>query len=59
LPYKGVTLTEAGQAVANNVIRRRRWEVFLVDRLELSLAARLAEGAPSAPSSQPPDPRTY
>jgi DtxR family transcriptional regulator, Mn-dependent transcriptional regulator len=39
-PYRGVTLTEAGQAVADRVIRRRRlWEVFLVDRLDLSLPA--------------------
>ena len=39
-PYRGVTLTDAGQAVANRVIRRRRlWEVFLVDRLGLSLPA--------------------
>lgn len=37
-PYRGVTLTEAGQAVADRVIRRRRlWEVFLVDQLGLSL----------------------
>lgn len=43
-PYKGVTLTEEGMALARKVIRRRRlWEVFLVDKLGLSL--RQAEDA--------------
>lgn len=37
-PYKGVALTAAGQEVAARVIRRRRlWEVFLVERLGLSV----------------------
>jgi DtxR family Mn-dependent transcriptional regulator len=39
LPYKGVTLTEDGRRLANNVIRRQRlWECFLVDRLHLDWA---------------------
>ena len=33
-PYKGVTLTPQGEAVALRVLRKRRlWEVFLVDKL--------------------------
>jgi DtxR family transcriptional regulator, Mn-dependent transcriptional regulator len=36
LPYKGITLTEAGRKVAHDVIRRQRlWECFLVDHLGL------------------------
>jgi DtxR family Mn-dependent transcriptional regulator len=39
LPYKGVTLTEEGQNMANSVIRRQRlWECFLVDRLKMDWA---------------------
>ena len=39
LPYKGVTLTESGRRLANNVIRRQRlWECFLVDRLKMDWA---------------------
>ena len=35
-PYKGVTLTLHGEAVAMRVLRRRRlWEVFLADKLGL------------------------
>lgn len=35
-PYKGVTLTLHGEAVAMRVLRRRRlWEVFLAERLGL------------------------
>lgn len=35
-PYKGVTLTEHGSAIALRVLRRRRlWEVFLVTHLHL------------------------
>lgn len=34
LPYKGVTLTQPGEAIALRVLRKRRlWEVFLVDKL--------------------------
>lgn len=37
-PYKGVSLTEAGWAHAWHVLRHRRlWEVFLVEKLHLSL----------------------
>ena len=33
-PYKGAELTEQGQAIAQQVLRRRRlWEVFLVEHL--------------------------
>jgi DtxR family Mn-dependent transcriptional regulator len=36
LPYKGVSLTEAGLKRANTVLRRHRlWERFLVDHLEV------------------------
>jgi DtxR family Mn-dependent transcriptional regulator len=36
LPYKGAVLTEAGRAVAYDVIRRQRlWECFLHDQLKL------------------------
>lgn len=39
-PYKGVTLTAAGNTVAGAVLRRRRlWTVFLVDRLGFDAAA--------------------
>lgn len=35
-PYKGVTLTEKGNEVACNVIRRQRlWECFLYDHLKI------------------------
>jgi len=35
--YRGVTLTEAGERVALQVIRKHRlWEVFLVDKLKFS-----------------------
>ena len=38
-PYKGVTLTPPGEAVALRVLRRRRlWEVFLAERLGLEPA---------------------
>ncbi|HIE55265.1 MAG TPA: metal-dependent transcriptional regulator [Chromatiaceae bacterium] len=38
-PYKGVTLTQSGQYIARNVIRRQRlWEVFLVEHLEFNWA---------------------
>ncbi len=38
LPYKGVTLTQRGQARAECVLRRRRlWEVFLVEKLGLGM----------------------
>lgn len=38
-PYKGVTLTETGRDLAQNVIRRERlWERFLVDHLKLDWA---------------------
>ncbi|MCB9134771.1 MAG: metal-dependent transcriptional regulator [Anaerolineales bacterium] len=37
-PYKGVSLTEAGWTHAWHVLRHRRlWEVFLVEKLHLSL----------------------
>lgn len=37
--YKGVQLTSAGLALANNIIRRQRlWECFLVDKLKLDWA---------------------
>lgn len=39
-PYRGVTLTAAGTAVANRVLRRRRlWALFLAEHLGLSPAA--------------------
>jgi len=39
LPYRGVTLTSAGRAAADRVIRRRRlWEVFFVELLGLGIA---------------------
>lgn len=44
-PYKGVTLTPAGEALALNVLRHRRlWEVFLVEQLQMlpEVAADLA-----------------
>lgn len=44
-PYKGVTLTPEGEALALNVLRHRRlWEVFLVDQLQMlpEVAADLA-----------------
>ncbi len=35
-PYKGVTLTEQGEQLAQRVLRRRRlWEVFLVEKLHI------------------------
>ena len=34
LPYKGVTLTDEGAAIARRILRKRRlWEVFLVEKL--------------------------
>jgi len=37
--YKGVTLTENGRQIANNVIRRQRlWECFLTEHLKLDWA---------------------
>lgn len=39
LPYKGVELTPAGRAIADQVLRGRRlWSVFLADRLGLSVS---------------------
>lgn len=39
-PYKGVTLTESGRAIALRILRHRRlWEVFLVDKLNLPVRA--------------------
>jgi DtxR family Mn-dependent transcriptional regulator len=39
-PYRGVTLTAAGTAVANRVLRRRRlWALFLAEHLGLSPTA--------------------
>ncbi len=36
-PYKGVTLTDEGKILANQVLRRRRlWEVFLVEKLNMT-----------------------
>ncbi|MCU0429720.1 MAG: metal-dependent transcriptional regulator [Cytophagaceae bacterium] len=36
-PYKGVTLTESGTQVALQIIRKHRlWEVFLVEKLQLT-----------------------
>lgn len=36
-PYKGVTLTDKGKILANQVLRRRRlWEVFLVEKLNMT-----------------------
>jgi len=53
IPYKGVQLTQEGQAVALQVLRDRRlWEVFLVEYLELppsdadALACRLEHITP-------------
>jgi DtxR family Mn-dependent transcriptional regulator len=38
--YKGVTLTESGNRIATNLIRKHRlWEVFLVDKLKFSWGA--------------------
>ena len=38
-PYKGVSLTEAGQAAACNVLRRQRlWECFLYEHLKIEWA---------------------
>lgn len=38
LPYKGVELTDLGKRIAFRTLRNRRlWEVFLVDRLKVSL----------------------
>jgi DtxR family Mn-dependent transcriptional regulator len=38
-PYKGVTLTPAGESLARHVLcRRQLWEVFLVERLGIDLA---------------------
>ncbi|MFK8101705.1 MAG: metal-dependent transcriptional regulator [Saprospiraceae bacterium] len=35
--YKGVTLSESGQKIATNLIRKHRlWEVFLVEKLHFS-----------------------
>ena len=35
-PYKGVTMTDDGRAIALRILRHRRlWEVFLVDKLNL------------------------
>ncbi|NJN66132.1 MAG: metal-dependent transcriptional regulator [Chloroflexaceae bacterium] len=37
-PYKGVTLTDEGETLARRVLGRRRlWEVFLVERLEIEV----------------------
>ena len=44
-PYQGVWLTEAGEKLASNTLRRHRlWEVFLVDKLgfEYSKAHQIA-----------------
>lgn len=39
VPYKGITLTEKGQRVAYNVIRRQRlWECFLHQQLKMEWA---------------------
>jgi DtxR family transcriptional regulator, Mn-dependent transcriptional regulator len=39
IPYKGVELTEAGQAAACNVLRRQRlWECFLYEHLKIEWA---------------------
>ncbi len=53
-PYKGVELTERGQAKALQVLRYRRlWEVFLVDKLKLlpgeagELACKMEHDLPS------------
>lgn len=36
-PYRGVTLTDAGQKVALTIVRKHRlWEVFLVEKLNFS-----------------------
>ncbi len=38
-PYKGVTLTPQGETLARRVLRHRRlWEVFLVEKLNISPA---------------------
>ena len=40
IPYKGIALTAAGTAIATRILRYRRlWEVFLVKKLKLDLAA--------------------
>ena len=39
-PYKGVTLTEQGEAIAQRVLRKRHlWEFFLTDKLGLDATA--------------------
>lgn len=39
-PYKGVELTHKGQSIAYRILRNRRlWQLFLVDRLDVSLQA--------------------
>jgi len=39
-PYKGVELTNTGQAIAFRILRNRRlWQLFLVDQLNVSLEA--------------------
>ncbi len=39
-PYKGVELTHKGQSIADRILRNRRlWQLFLVDRLHVSLQA--------------------
>lgn len=39
-PYKGVELTRKGQFIADRILRNRRlWQLFLVDRLHVSLQA--------------------
>ncbi len=54
-PYRGVSLTEHGRAVASAVLRRRRlWGVFLTDRLGLS-PARADEVACDLEHVTPPD----
>ena len=38
-PYKGVSLTEEGAALALQILRHRRlWEVFLVEKLKIPVA---------------------
>jgi DtxR family transcriptional regulator, Mn-dependent transcriptional regulator len=54
-PYKGVTLTDKGQEVASNVIRRQRlWEVFLYKHLKIEWA-RLYELACSLEHATAPE----
>lgn len=37
VPYKGASLTPSGETMARRILRRHRlWEVFLVERLEMS-----------------------